>query len=137
MNAFWTTVASLGLSTIVTAIVAYLGTSKTLKRNQPVTDATATEKNALANKANVDTARGLIEDLRTELDRQIAKAQRLELRMNDLETKLDEAEEQADMAGAQLLEAQEQNRQLRKQNRELTERNRLLAEANQAESKLD
>jgi chromosome segregation ATPase len=136
-SAFWTTIGSLGLSTIVTAIVAYLGTSKTLRRNQPVTDATAQEKTALTNKANVETARGLIADLRSELDRQVAKADRMEKRMNDLEAKLDAAEEQADLAGAQLVEAQEEIRQLRRQNRELTEVKRLLQEQVTAANRLD
>lgn len=119
---FATILSSVVIAAIASGLIAFLGTSKTLRANQPKTEAEADQYQAQANRQNIETQSGVIEVLRAEIRRLNERTERQEVRIGDLETKLDLADERSD-------DLEEQNRLLKRQVRDLEQRNLLLVES--------
>jgi chromosome segregation ATPase len=116
---FATILSSVVIAAIASGLIAFLGTSKTLRANQPKTEAEAGQYQAQANRQNIETQSGVIEVLRAEIRRLSERTERQEVRIGELESKLDHAEERSD-------DLEEQNRLLKRQVRDLEQQNLLL-----------
>jgi predicted RNase H-like nuclease (RuvC/YqgF family) len=119
---FATILSSVVIAAIASGLIAFLGTSKTLRANQPKTEAEADQYQAQANRQNIETQSGVIEVLRAEIRRLNERTERQDVRIGGLEAKLDLADSRND-------DLEEQNRILRRNVRDLEQRNLLLMES--------
>lgn len=123
------------IAALATAVYAYLGISKTLRVNKPVTDATAQEKHSATNAKNLEAQQGVINTLSAQIERQDSRltkqderAASQDERIAALEAGREESEKQADMAARAIERGEEAARTARESLRACREQNRLLTE---------
>lgn len=123
MSGWINVLTALGISTIIAAIPALIGTLRTLKANKPQVDATSENLRADANATNIAAQQSVITTLQDQLGRRDAAIAELERRVGNLEDKLSSAEREYSMQAANLFAAERQIVDLREQNRMLQVRN--------------
>lgn len=122
-----TILSSVVLAALASAFFAYRGTVKSLKANQPVTNATADEKQAATNRTNIETQQGVIKTLEGQLERQEKRAELMQSRMEALELRLEEAEQQAELSAAATERAEAAAKVSKQHLAACRERNRILS----------
>lgn len=122
----------IGLAALVggpfAAWLGYKGVGRTLKANQPVNEATADEKQALANQVNIKAQKDVIATLERELERQRKTAERLELKVEAVTSKMEEFEHQNEQLADELEQARDAKKLTEQHLTACREQNKILSD---------